>query len=145
MTGLHRIDLVQDSADFKYTHHLVVDTFDKVKPEDLLRSSTGRGSTGIFDRRPARAARRSSIGRRNGENADAVEVERSSKTKETVPESWVQHVRDCEERLDNHEGKPRAKPNLLRPFPALPERPAILTYGQLMERLDRCWIGCGPC
>jgi hypothetical protein len=45
-------------------------------------------------------------------------------------------VRDCEERLDNHEGKPRAKPNLLRPFPALPERPGILTYGQLMERLD---------
>ena len=40
LAGLPGINMGQDSPDYKYTHHSVVDTFDKVKPDLLTRDTT---------------------------------------------------------------------------------------------------------
>jgi len=40
MAGLPGINLGQDSPDYKFTHHSAVDTFDKVKPDILIRNAT---------------------------------------------------------------------------------------------------------
>ncbi len=40
LAGLPGINLGQDSPDYKFTHHSAVDTFDKVKPDILIRNAT---------------------------------------------------------------------------------------------------------
>lgn len=40
LAGLPGINMIQDSPDYRYTHHSVVDTFDKVQPDLLTRDST---------------------------------------------------------------------------------------------------------
>jgi hypothetical protein len=40
LEGLPGINMGQDSPEYKYTHHSAVDTFDKVKPDLLIRDST---------------------------------------------------------------------------------------------------------
>lgn len=40
LQGLPGINMGQDSPEYKYTHHSAVDTFDKVKPDLLIRDST---------------------------------------------------------------------------------------------------------
>lgn len=40
LQGLPGINMGQDSPEYKYTHHSAVDTFDKVKPDLLVRDST---------------------------------------------------------------------------------------------------------
>jgi hypothetical protein len=40
LAGLPGINMNQDSPEYKYTHHSAVDTFDKVKPDLLIRDST---------------------------------------------------------------------------------------------------------
>ncbi len=40
LAGLPGINMGQDSPEYKYTHHSVVDTFDKVKPDLLTRDAT---------------------------------------------------------------------------------------------------------
>ncbi len=40
LAGLPGINLGQDSPDYKFTHHSAADTFDKVKPDILIRNST---------------------------------------------------------------------------------------------------------
>ncbi len=40
LAGLPGINMNQDSPEYKYTHHSAVDTFDKVKPDLLIRDAT---------------------------------------------------------------------------------------------------------
>ncbi len=40
LAGLPGINMDQDSPEYRFTHHSVVDTFDKVKPETLLQDTT---------------------------------------------------------------------------------------------------------
>jgi len=40
LAGLPGINMGQDSPEYRYTHHSVVDTFDKVKPDLLTRDAT---------------------------------------------------------------------------------------------------------
>ena len=40
LAGLPGITMLQDSPEYRYTHHSPVDTFDKVKPDLLLRDAT---------------------------------------------------------------------------------------------------------
>jgi len=48
LAGVPGIDLAQDSADYRYTHHSTVDTFDKVKPENLVRSAAAIAVLGYW-------------------------------------------------------------------------------------------------
>jgi hypothetical protein len=43
--GLPGINMGQDSPEYKFTHHSAVDTFDKVKPDLLIRDATVMGLT----------------------------------------------------------------------------------------------------
>jgi hypothetical protein len=38
----------QDSPEYRYTHHSVVDTFDKVKADILIRDATVMALTGFW-------------------------------------------------------------------------------------------------
>lgn len=48
MVGLPGINMDQDSPDYKYTHHSAVDTFDKVKPDLLIRDATMMALTAFW-------------------------------------------------------------------------------------------------
>jgi carboxypeptidase Q len=48
LVGLPGINLGQDSPEYKYTHHSAVDTFDKVKPDLLIRDATIMGLTAFW-------------------------------------------------------------------------------------------------
>jgi hypothetical protein len=48
LAGLPGINLGQDSPEYKYTHHSAVDTFDKVKPDLLIRDATIMGLTAFW-------------------------------------------------------------------------------------------------
>ena len=48
LAGLPGINMDQDSPEYKYTHHSAVDTFDKVKPDILIRDSTMMALTAFW-------------------------------------------------------------------------------------------------
>ncbi len=48
LAGLPGINMGQDSPEYKYTHHSAVDTFDKVKPDLLIRDATIMGLTAFW-------------------------------------------------------------------------------------------------
>ncbi|HLW80331.1 MAG TPA: M20/M25/M40 family metallo-hydrolase [Terriglobia bacterium] len=48
LAGLPGINMVQDSPDYRYTHHSAVDTFDKVQPDLLTRDATLVALTGFW-------------------------------------------------------------------------------------------------
>lgn len=48
LAGLPGINMGQDSPDYKYTHHSPVDTFDKVKPDLLIRDATVMALTAFW-------------------------------------------------------------------------------------------------
>ena len=48
LAGLPGINLGQDSPEYKFTHHSAVDTFDKVKPDMMIRDSTLMGLTAFW-------------------------------------------------------------------------------------------------
>lgn len=48
LAGLPGINMGQDSPEYKYTHHSAVDTFDKVKPDLLIRNATIMGLTAFW-------------------------------------------------------------------------------------------------
>ena len=48
LAGLPGINMDQDSPEYKYTHHSAVDTFDKVKPDLLIRDSTMMALTAFW-------------------------------------------------------------------------------------------------
>jgi carboxypeptidase Q len=48
MVGLPGINMDQDSPEYKYTHHSAVDTFDKVKPDLLIRDATMMALTAFW-------------------------------------------------------------------------------------------------
>lgn len=48
LAGLPGINMQQDSPEYKYTHHSAVDTFDKVKPDLLIRNATIMGLTAFW-------------------------------------------------------------------------------------------------
>ncbi len=48
LAGLPGINMGQDSPEYKYTHHSAVDTFDKVKPDLLIRDATMMALTAFW-------------------------------------------------------------------------------------------------
>jgi len=48
LAGLPGINMGQDSPEYKYTHHSAVDTFDKVKPDLLIRDATVMALTAFW-------------------------------------------------------------------------------------------------
>ena len=48
LAGLPGINMGQDSPEYRYTHHSAVDTFDKVKPEMMIRDSTMMALTAFW-------------------------------------------------------------------------------------------------
>ncbi len=48
LAGLPGINMDQDSPEYKYTHHSAVDTFDKVKPDLLIRDATVMALTAFW-------------------------------------------------------------------------------------------------
>src|SRR5262249_35896994 len=48
LAGLPGINMGQDSLEYKYTHHLAVDTFDKVKPDLLICDAIVMGLTAFW-------------------------------------------------------------------------------------------------
>ena len=57
LAGLPGINMGQDSPEYRYTHHSVVDTFDKVQPDLLTRDATLMALTAFWiASRPERLA-----------------------------------------------------------------------------------------
>jgi hypothetical protein len=48
LAGLPGINLDQDSPDYKYTHHSIADTFDKVSPDILARDTAVMALTAFW-------------------------------------------------------------------------------------------------